>query len=372
MTFNCLYPGGASWNDDMCMAFSKDGIHWAHQGTKFRSLRADTQICLYHDQEDKYEMIMRQEFPTKEFHRAIRGTAVLSISRSDFNRGFLPGAKSLWLSTVNRMYLGRYGTLEMYRRQMYALTRTKYEGVYFGFLHLYEWAYPDLGCPRSKTREQPCNTPLWNKLKDGIVRPDTVRPYLITSRDGSHYNFEWVYAEMPWQLGQLADDGFVMPANNMVTRDGYHHVFFSRNPLQHWERWEHSDEIRLARFPQDRIIGVERDPKAVSPGWIRTHSFDLHDDVARLVFNVHIPSTGADDLASLAPSSSFSVSLGSLSSGGSEPLKLGTWTTPCEQISVSLDAFLAQGKPKDAVWLELQLAGGAQLYAVTLESSSTS
>jgi len=349
MTFNCMYLTASSGHDNLCMAFSPDGIHWHHHGTRVRTLRADTQSCLLHDHNDTYEIMIREEFPTVEFHRAIRGMAVLSTSVEDFNRAFRPGSRGMRFTKRNRMYYGRYGTLEMYRRQYYALTRTQYAGVYFGFLHLYEWPYPQFGCPHSHKFGPPCNVPLWDALKGNVSHPDTVLPYLLTSRDGAKFNHEWVYAEMPWQLGQLPTDGFVMPANQMITMNGYHYVYFSRNPGQHFARWDHADEIRLARFQQDRMVGVERVPSA-DVARLMTHSFEIPPDARRIVINVHIP-----------VDSSFELVIHRSEDGSSYKSLL--WEEPCEEVSAPLHAVKVDGEKSQAVQLELRLRGGTQLFA---------
>eukprot|EP00971_Amphidinium_carterae_P061842 1224795-Amphidinium_carterae.1 len=54
-----MYLTASSGHDNLCLAFSPDGVHWHHHGTR--------------DHNDTYEIMIREEFPTTEFHRAIRG-----------------------------------------------------------------------------------------------------------------------------------------------------------------------------------------------------------------------------------------------------------------------------------------------------------
>eukprot|EP00971_Amphidinium_carterae_P124746 2471145-Amphidinium_carterae.1 len=40
------------------------------------------------------------------------------------------------------------------------------------------------GCPPRRKFGPPCNVPLWDALRTNVTHPDTVLPYLLTSRDG--------------------------------------------------------------------------------------------------------------------------------------------------------------------------------------------
>mmetsp|Transcript_31628 Transcript_31628/g.73814 ORF Transcript_31628/g.73814 Transcript_31628/m.73814 type:complete len:725 (+) Transcript_31628:136-2310(+) len=383
MIYDCFLP-----KDEMCVATSEDGITWEDFGSKNSGIQTDTQPCLYRDASDgSYEIIAREEFPTREYERAIRGVILARVSREDFMEGLKTPGGVIPFKTVDRWYFGRFGTLEVYRRAIYAMTRTKYQGVYFGFVHLYEWGLAVRGCPRFKELAgwqtlpgikqfinfvrwlEPdwkglervkhfCNSNMNEFLWKHVDDPDTVQPYLVTSRDGVHYNFQWVYSELPLQLGQRPTDGFVMPAGNMVTAKGYHWVYFSRNPSRHRYRFSEPDDIRLARFEQDRMIGLRAE--SGREGVLLTKPFKLHADAAGIALSVDIAGTSAVHAEMLVRQEA-----------GMQSYILGNWTHPLKgQARSTLPVIKDVAARAEVLQLRVRLHGQAKLFAFAVLKAS--
>jgi hypothetical protein len=84
-----------------------------------------------------------------------------------------------------------------------------------------------------------------------------IQTYLVTSRDGIHFDFSTVYAATPfvnYATAQRKECNFETVASNIVTHAGYHYVYYDCGPKRHDRFWGPS-RIRLAQFEQDRLFG---------------------------------------------------------------------------------------------------------------------
>eukprot|EP00403_Amphidinium_massartii_P004472 CAMPEP_0178372810 /NCGR_PEP_ID=MMETSP0689_2-20121128/1545_1 /TAXON_ID=160604 /ORGANISM="Amphidinium massartii, Strain CS-259" /LENGTH=588 /DNA_ID=CAMNT_0019992745 /DNA_START=144 /DNA_END=1908 /DNA_ORIENTATION=- len=302
--------------DVICFASSEDGVHWVDRGQKVEEgvYVGDTQNCLHYDpSRDQYQMTTRLNFPAHESHRAIRGSAVLRVSRRDFIAA-INGDAMIPFQQVVAWDLTRFGTKERYRRQMYAMSRTEYKDIYFGIALVYDWPISELGCIDASRLT--CNLRQQAKLTSRIRRPDTIQPYLTTSRNGAQFNFQWVYAESPLKLGAHPEDGIVIPASEILTVGGYHHIFYSRSLARHRGRWGFPEEIRLARFEANRMVGLQPTHIDVD-GKIIVRPFQFKQHTSKLCFSVYIPQGSSFDVALRLPSVS---------------IPLASWSGPAETV----------------------------------------
>merc|ERR1711972_1040617 len=185
-------------------------------------------------------------------------------------KGFVPFLK------VSEWYFDRLGTLEKYRRHAYAMSYTAYEGVHLCFLHVFEW----------RLLEEKHSKAVQAEFRDATCqeRPDTVLPYLATSRDGIHLNFQWIYGNQTLPLGGNFNASFIQPAAQVITLGGYHWIFYTANPHIHIQRWSGHEAIHLARYRQDRISGLSA-AKESAVGTITTKPFKWRMDTAFLILN---------------------------------------------------------------------------------------
>merc|ERR1711879_648036 len=106
-------------------------------------------------------------------------------------------------------YLDRFGKDEFRRRQVYALTRTKYSDMYLGVVQMYEFAYGSM---------LPVETYEWYHGKPPDTT-DAMKPYLVTSRDGNTFDLNWLRRDPLIQLGEKGefDHGVIVTAADWVT-----------------------------------------------------------------------------------------------------------------------------------------------------------
>merc|ERR1712232_216455 len=82
---------------------------------------------------------------------------------------------------------------------------------------------------------------------EGEAMPkDAVFPYLVTSRDGVHFNWQWVYGQIPLSFSPHLHFQYVQAANQFITVGGFHWMFYSANVKGHRDRWTGHEEVRLA------------------------------------------------------------------------------------------------------------------------------
>ena len=302
MVHNCNQPV-----DETCLATSADGISWVERGHKW-GRNVDRQACLYHDRPGGgYDYMLPQEFGTSHCWRDIRGTQLLHVSSDDFHRALLSNVTAgrrafpLGKSTAGRKggvpfrlermwYLDRYEKLERYEHVIYYQTRTLYEGVYLGLLTALHWPTPGVleGFNAKGKRElfaEVAGIEAWMH--------DRITPYLVTSRDARTFNFQWVYAKQPLVRGNTEQPEpmrVVMPAAQIVTWGRWHWLYYAGSHQPHTERWSAPAKIYLARFPKDRISGLETTAAARSAtgGVIVTKPFRWPQGALTLSVNLQV------------------------------------------------------------------------------------
>merc|ERR1712217_579723 len=127
----------------------------------------------------------------------------------------------------------------------------------------------------------------WKRFTKHNLPRDSVLPYLATSRDGIHWNWNWVYAQKPMPLGAEYDWGYVQAAHQFITWRGFHWLYFSANAKEHLARWRGEEDIWLAKYPQDRLIGLS--PTARGTGTVVTKPFLWPAEATALYVNVEVP-----------------------------------------------------------------------------------
>mmetsp|Transcript_30546 Transcript_30546/g.74394 ORF Transcript_30546/g.74394 Transcript_30546/m.74394 type:complete len:669 (+) Transcript_30546:132-2138(+) len=257
MTYNCFQNGWQRYEidndhepsyrrrrtiDHTCLATSPDGLRWEDHGRIFGGA-TDTQPCLYHDSPGNYTYILRKDFHTAQATREIRGTQLYTISYDEFHRN-LNEDGPLPFHLVTRFYLDRNTKLERFQHQIYAVTGSVVEGVHVGVFSILDW-------PRL-----PKERKTWRKATTKPFPKDIVQPYMATSRDGFRYNMAWIYKKEPLRLGKGKNYKYVATAAQIITHGGYHWVYYTGNVRYHHERWRGTENIRLARYPQDRLSAL--------------------------------------------------------------------------------------------------------------------
>jgi hypothetical protein len=137
---------------------------------------------------------------------------------------------------ISYLNLDMDGKDERYRRHLYSFTRTKMaNGLYLGMAQIlnfrnYEFpnktkegslfAVPSAGGAFFSKRDR-AEQQAMGFLAD---RMSIVRTHLVTSRDGLNWDLGSIYAGQPF-LAQ-AHCGFDLVASQIVTHNGYHHVYY--------------------------------------------------------------------------------------------------------------------------------------------------
>ena len=265
-----------------CLATSIDGVDWATvaapQGAASKGKRRssecwDGSTSFLGRAADTYVLPLtelappvvwyRRDFGTPGGWREIRGVHVVSLGAD------LPsisaGAKRRNQTSLASWYLDRLGKLERFRRQIYSVLLTPMgNGLWLGLLTVIEWP-KDLSEPTGISFAAP--------------QRDTTNVYLVTSRDGVHFDDEWVYAQRPlipkgtrWSDW---DSGFVLPAAQIVTDETTHRIYYeARSGSRHEERFDKPGSIAMASWDRDRLVGVHLAHGDVE-GWLTTKPFRL-------------------------------------------------------------------------------------------------
>ena len=214
----------------------------------------------------------RKDFGTASGWREIRGVHVAELTRN-FS---LAGIRSSRASPVRRMhdgfYLDRLGKLERFRRQLYSVQLTPYEGFYLGLATVLEW-------PKDDSEPQNRSNPAFER--------DTTNVYLVTSRDGLHIDDGWIYAHRPLiPKGRRQADwdaGFLLPAAQIVTDETTHRIYFEARSgsVHHEKRFSRPAVLGVATWPRDRLVGV-RQALGSRPGVMETKRISVRGTNARL------------------------------------------------------------------------------------------
>jgi hypothetical protein len=191
------------------LSHSADGIHWIpyNDGHPVTGPFADATNQILWDEDAKTYRMITREMPNSpgdmDWKRGIRVMTNPDPKRSPTN----------W-TTVAKFWLDREGPNENKRRQIYHMSDWIHEGVHFGLMAVYEWP-GDLseGKWDTKRRHERC----------------IVNFYIATSRDGTHFDFDWVYAGKPMlERGPAGsfDQDAIYPCPLLVTTKDKHWIYY--------------------------------------------------------------------------------------------------------------------------------------------------
>jgi hypothetical protein len=120
--------------------------------------------------------------------------------------------------------------------------------------------------PKELNCEINCSRPEFRKGTSGAAEDsDVMRSYLVTSRDGRRFDFDWIYAKQPLlpprshnKTGVVG--GLLIPENvwscaSVIDTATSHQVFFFGSEGHH-ERWGNTTVIAMASFGKGRLSGV--------------------------------------------------------------------------------------------------------------------
>merc|ERR1712217_981714 len=96
----------------------------------------------------------------------------------------------------------------------------------------------------------------------------------MPSRDGIHFDHSWIYAGVPLLPPDWNEYHFMTSASEVITRGGYHWIFYDRNDATHEHRWGNQAEIVVARWHEGRIVSVRPSDEN---GYIITRSFEFDE-----------------------------------------------------------------------------------------------
>ena len=292
--------------ESTCLAHSRDGFRWrlydlGHhraEGPEPLRLASDTANALYRDFITRDIRIVNRwaaalpkgRFGTSEdnpnWWREVRGVRISSARnlKPSFRDPKVDSDAAQVHESV-RWIFDKEGKDEHLRRQTYSLqvTPLEEEGVFIGLLNVLEW--PKMINPNAD--EPP-------------FEYDTMQTYLATSRDGVHFDTDWVYAQQeliprggcqdkPYciRLRELSEDvaksgsapleelccsfdqGMIIPASSMLTVDSgdgapEHVIYYEGRPTFHEGRYSLNAPMGLgvASWRHHRLAGVRRDPSA--------------------------------------------------------------------------------------------------------------
>ena len=285
--------------ESTCLGYSSDGLAWrlfdlghpAANGPPPLRDAGDTSNVVYWDFVSRTHRVVNRwnaALPRGKFGlgahesnwwREVRGVRISSNDHlstdSDSARAFTENVR--WI-------FDKEGKTEHLRRHTYSMQVTPFEAenIFLGVLNVLEW-------PRLDNH-------------DGVesLRFDVMRTYLATSRDGVHFDTGWVYAQQEliphgrcreppgcatraslenliggWQeaqnrsavLDELCcefDHAITMPASELVTHHGKHHLYYEGRTAPHESRFDskYPAALAVASWTTHRIAGVRRDPNA--------------------------------------------------------------------------------------------------------------
>jgi hypothetical protein len=210
---------------------------------------------------------------------------------------------------VHQFYLDMDGKDERYRRQIYSFTRTLHEGVYYGVCQIFEWARSldiieedgtdvadvldrVINGERGKGGAHPITDAEADNFRERFNRTaDTVRSFLVTSRDGMHWDMASIYADKP--MLPPGTCGVDVVAAQMVTVGKYHYFYYECRKGTHRDRFDPPAEVQLARYPVGRMMGWVQDSKALEAALVtRTFTYKsgsmMFVNAARLEEHAHL------------------------------------------------------------------------------------
>ena len=259
MGYSCSDDHGGQL-ERTCVATSCDGHFWQPLNNTGNTgspgacgpactSSGNTVNTIYFDHlQNKYRLVNRREFGTNVGWREIRGTRFSSGGPS-LDDEFVERS-SFYLDRLEANDDGKGAAIqktERYQHQIYAFSvdadALRASNVFVGLACILEWP----------------------KLLDEPKPPfahDVMNTYLATSRDGVHWDLDFVYEKtplVPRGAPGSFDHGIVFPASRFVTHGGFHWLYYEgRGDARHSHRRVSAAHIGLARFERNRLIGIRR------------------------------------------------------------------------------------------------------------------
>lgn len=287
--YHCRHPDaqnkGWQFPDSLCLASSQNGhtfdaMYGGEPATKLGH-GADCEVRIFYQcKARRYVLIKRRNIPTKKYWRHIRGIDVF-WTNDIYNASAWERMNSFWLDRYNSG-ASEDGHDEAYRRQLYGISTTHFA------TNLEVGVAPVLEYP--KMRDVP--------FEEGInvtqgTGADVLRTYLTHTRDGKHFDTEWIYAGLelvPLSMlrkaakaaGRKLDDEYRLsyPARNMVLVDGWHHLYLEGRHSRHETRYSQPFELFLASWQYGRFVALT--PAADANGELTTRPFLFNGDLVTI------------------------------------------------------------------------------------------
>jgi hypothetical protein len=313
---------------EICIAYSADALVWYayDDGDPVFYRGSDTYLCIGHAGEHsrEYFLYSRAEISTdigwrevrgvntakgelffeKDHEKASQGTPSptpplqeqakrLAVKRFEEAEGHAEDPGKItplpWLSMpapersrsdypfklLQSWYLDKEGKTERYRRQVYSFSVQQHNGVYIGLAQVIEFPKEldvKVGCTRPEVEML---SSIWGK-KHRLDDSDVMRTYLVTSRDGITFDFEWIYAGMP--ILPVTSDYTLFRnvwAFPSIVGAAVNRVFFAANSGNH-ERWgedtRETTVFGVATWDKDRLSGI-----AAGTGCASNVSYTIND-----------------------------------------------------------------------------------------------
>ena len=250
------------------IAHSPDGFNWIsyNDGKPVTGRAADTTNQVFWDEESKVYRL----FTRTDYGRGLYG-GTLNENRGtrDMVNPDIKSDPTNW-KTVREWKFDKEGPWEFKRRQVYALTGWRYEGILFGLLFSYEWAGV-----------------LGEGHYDLVKRHemDILNYYIVTARGNEMWDLKWVYDEKP--IVPRGPDGsfdkdWIQPSPNIVTWNDKHWLYYGGAKERHdiyrvrdggQTRWQCS--VGAATLRLDGFVGLTAKEKL---GEVVTKTFKLDGD----------------------------------------------------------------------------------------------
>ncbi len=245
-----------------CLAYSADGLAWTpyNEGRPVTGRAADFTNCLIWDGDARtYRLFTRTDFGTPGGSGEIRG--MRGMINAD-----VKAAPAAWKTTSNWHFQREQD--EHRRRQLYCMTDWMYCGVHFGLMGVYEWPgdFSEGKQTDHRTRHE----------------RDVLNYYLATSRDGDHWNLNWVDTGAPLveRGGEGAwDKDLIVPSNWIITHADKHWLYYGGANERHGTEGifapQREAAIGLASLRLDGFVALEASGE---PGTVLTKPFQLVGD----------------------------------------------------------------------------------------------
>jgi len=253
------------------IAFSADGIHWTeyNDGKSVTGRAADTQNQLLWDPVAKrYCLLTRTDLGGHGGSSESRSQRIMVHTKNND----LNNHPTAWETIADKIKVDdprqEKNPWGKPRLQFNSMTLWIHEGVYFGLMDVYTMGK--------------------SHFFDGFDYKtkhddDFMDFYIGTSRDGMHFDKNWVHERKAFvprgPAGSFDKDG-VKPPAEIVTHNDEHWIYYGGMNERHYSRGRHLN-IGLAKLPLDRFIGQAAGDKE---GAIITRPFKLEGD--RLEVNV--------------------------------------------------------------------------------------